>query len=148
MHESTLAELEKLFLALSDKTRMRLLVLMADSEVSVGYLADALDQSQPKISRHLAYLRNMGLVSTRRDGKRIYYQIDPEVPAHISRVLAATLEAVQDGDAEKSKSNDHRQRRDRVQSVRFEEKPFFEEPVNDLEAEDDWVPNEMEVFLL
>jgi len=66
MYESALGELEKLFLALSDKTRMRLLALMADGEVSVGYLADSLNQSQPKISRHLAYLRNMGLINSPR----------------------------------------------------------------------------------
>ena len=145
MHESTLIELEKLFLALSDKTRMRLLTLMADGEVSVGYLADSLDQSQPKISRHLAYLRNMGLVSTRRDGKWIYYQIDPETPAYITRVLAETLQAVQNGDA---KPRPKPQRDESAQPAKFEDEPFIEEHVNDVESEDDWTPNEMEVFLL
>ena len=70
-----LTELENLFLALSDKTRLRLLALMADGEVPVGFLADKLGESQPKTSRHLAYLRNAGLVSARRDGKWIYYNI-------------------------------------------------------------------------
>ena len=53
MQENTLNELGNLFLALSDKTRLRLLSLMANGEVSVGYLADQLGESQPKISRHL-----------------------------------------------------------------------------------------------
>jgi DNA-binding transcriptional ArsR family regulator len=68
-------EMEQLFLALSDKTRIRLIGLMSDGEVSVNYLCDALGESQPKVSRHLAYLRNTGVVSTRRDGKWIYYSL-------------------------------------------------------------------------
>jgi ArsR family transcriptional regulator len=77
MSDSSLADLEEFFLALSDGTRLRLLNLMRGGEVSVGYLSDELDQSQPKISRHLAYLRSAGLVETRRDGKWIYYHISP-----------------------------------------------------------------------
>ncbi|MEP6849442.1 MAG: metalloregulator ArsR/SmtB family transcription factor [Acidobacteriota bacterium] len=75
MGDSSLADLEEFFLALSDGTRLRLLNLMRLGEVSVGYLSDELRQSQPKISRHLAYLRSAGLVETRRDGKWIYYRI-------------------------------------------------------------------------
>jgi DNA-binding transcriptional ArsR family regulator len=75
MSERSLTELEEFFLALSDGTRLRLLSLMRNGEVSVNYLAEKLDTSQPKISRHLAYLRSAGLVETRRDGKWIYYHI-------------------------------------------------------------------------
>jgi ArsR family transcriptional regulator len=75
-------EMEKLFLALSDKTRIRLIGLMSDGEVSVNYLCDALGESQPKTSRHLAYLRSTGVVTTRRDGKRIFYSLSwPADPA-------------------------------------------------------------------
>ncbi len=91
MQEKKLIELEKLFLAFSDKTRLRLLALMADGEVPVGYLADTLGESQPKISRHLAYLRTLGLVSTRRDGKWVYYGIDIPEDADIARVFETTL---------------------------------------------------------
>jgi DNA-binding transcriptional ArsR family regulator len=146
MNESTLVELEKLFLALSDKTRMQLLALMAESEVSVGYLADTLKQSQPKISRHLAYLRNMGLVSTRRDGKWIYYQLDPQTPAFITRVLSETLQAVQNGGAWKPKPIIEWEIKQ--EPVRFEEELFVEEQVDVLEPQEEWAPNEMEVFLL
>jgi ArsR family transcriptional regulator, arsenate/arsenite/antimonite-responsive transcriptional repressor len=146
MHEPTLIELEKLFLALSDRTRMQLLALMANGEVSVGYLADSLNLSQPKISRHLAYMRNMGLVSTRRDGKWIYYQIDPEMPVYITRVLAETLEAVQSGDADRR--GPRSQREEKVRSIRFEEESIVEEKFDHREPADDWAPNEMEVFLL
>jgi len=75
-------EMERLFLALSDRTRIRLIGLMSDGEVSVNYLCDALGESQPKVSRHLAYLRSTGVVSTRRDGKWIYYSLSwPTDPA-------------------------------------------------------------------
>jgi ArsR family transcriptional regulator len=77
-------EMERLFLALSDKTRIRLIGLMSKGEVSVNYLCDALDVSQPKVSRHLAYLRSTGVVSTRRDGKWIYYSLSwPEDPVGV-----------------------------------------------------------------
>jgi ArsR family transcriptional regulator len=66
-------ELERLFLGLADKTRLRLLGLMANGPVSVGQLVSSTGESQPKISRHLAYLRSAGLVDTTRDGKWIYY---------------------------------------------------------------------------
>jgi len=64
-----------LYMALGDQTRLRLLMKMYDGEVCVGDFTDALGDSQPKISRHLAYLRNAGIVNTRRDGKWIHYSI-------------------------------------------------------------------------
>jgi len=70
--DSTIAAMGHVFLALSDQTRLRLLSLMIGGEVSVGFLAEALRESQLKISRDRAYLRAAGLVSTRRDGKWIY----------------------------------------------------------------------------
>jgi DNA-binding transcriptional ArsR family regulator len=76
--------MERLFLALCDKTRIKLIGLMSDGEVSVNYLCDALGESQPKVSRHLAYLRSTGIVSTKRDGKRIYYSLSwPTDPSGI-----------------------------------------------------------------
>lgn len=94
MQRSTLTELENLFLALSDKTRLRLLALMADGEVAVGYLADSLGESQPKTSRHLAYLKNAGLVSARRDGKWIYYNIQRPTDAAAERILSVTIDSI------------------------------------------------------
>lgn len=89
-----LSGFEKLFLALSDRTRLRLLALMAEGPVSVGFLADKLKESQPKTSRHLAYLRNAGLVSTSREGKWVYYQVDTQSDPAIQRVLSATLNSI------------------------------------------------------
>ena len=71
----SLDEIERAFLAFSDKTRIRLIYLMSNGEVSVNYLCESLEISQPKVSRHLAYLRTMGVVNTRRDGKWIYYSL-------------------------------------------------------------------------
>lgn len=62
-------------MAFADTTRLRLLYLMRNGEVSVNYLSEALQTSQPKVSRHLAYLRSMGVVNTRRDGKWIFYSL-------------------------------------------------------------------------
>ena len=66
-------------MALADKTRLRLLNLMRSEEVCVCFFTEVLGESQPKISRHLAYLRNAGLVHARRDGKWMHYSIvEPE----------------------------------------------------------------------
>ncbi|MBV8547651.1 MAG: metalloregulator ArsR/SmtB family transcription factor [Acidobacteria bacterium] len=78
--KTTAEELEALFQALGDRTRLRLLNLMADGEVCVCFFVEVLDEPQPKISRHLAYLRSAGLVNTSRDGKWISYSIAP--PEH------------------------------------------------------------------
>ena len=58
-----------LFEALADRTRLRLLHLMTAGEICVCYFVEVLGESQPKISRHLAYLRRAGVVAARRDGK-------------------------------------------------------------------------------
>ena len=81
-------ELETFFLALADRTRLRLLNLMGDDEICVCFLVEALHEPQSKISRHLAYLRRAGVVIARRDGKWIHYRV--VVPKHprAARVLA------------------------------------------------------------
>ena len=140
MQESTLVEFEKLFLALSDKTRLRLLALMADGEVPVGFLADSLGESQPKISRHLAYLRNSGLVSTRREGKWVYYAIEKPGNASVTTVLNATLRSIlPDGEVRNSQSHivADEYRSYEVNSEMYTE-PYL----------DDWAPAELEIHLL
>jgi ArsR family transcriptional regulator len=72
--------LEQLFQALGDRTRVRLLNLMAEGEVCVCFFVEVLGEPQPKISRHLAYLRTAGLVKTRREAKWMHYRIAP--PTH------------------------------------------------------------------
>ncbi len=84
-------DLALLFAALSDRTRLRLLNLMDSREVCVCYFVEILGQSQPKISRHLAYLRRAGVVAARREGKWMHYRI--VVPAHpgAARMLREAL---------------------------------------------------------
>src|ERR1700756_1035359 len=69
------SDLVTLFQALGDPTRLRLLNLMASGEVCVCYFVEILDETQPKISRHLAYLRRAGLVTARREGKWMHYRL-------------------------------------------------------------------------
>src|SRR5947209_12739497 len=86
------AELERLFLGLADKTRLRLLGFMANGPVSVGQLVASTGDSQPKISRHLAYLRNAGLVDTTRDGKWVYYGVAEMSDAATDSVFRAVVD--------------------------------------------------------
>src|ERR1700744_2498059 len=84
-------ELARLFAALADPTRLRLLNLMNGQEVCVCYFVEILKQGQPKISRHLAYLRNAGVVSARRDGKWMHYSIEWPKDAAAGSILNAAL---------------------------------------------------------
>jgi ArsR family transcriptional regulator len=85
-----LAEMEVLFKALADATRLRILGLLLAGEVCVCDIHESLEIPQPKASRHLAYLRKSGLVETRREGLWIHYRLgklaDP--------VMAAIVDAV------------------------------------------------------
>jgi ArsR family transcriptional regulator, arsenate/arsenite/antimonite-responsive transcriptional repressor len=84
-------DLVALFAALADPTRLRLLNLMDGREVCVCYFVEILKQSQPKISRHLAYLRRAGIVSARRDGKWMHYRIERPDDAKTVAILEAAL---------------------------------------------------------
>src|SRR5678815_1781732 len=86
--ENLLAGTASLFLALGDKTRLRLLNLMRDREICVSSFTGTLGHSQPLISRHLAYLRNSGIVEARRDGKWIHYSIATSLDENSSRLLS------------------------------------------------------------
>jgi ArsR family transcriptional regulator len=83
-----------LFAALSDRTRLRLLNLMNGREVCVCYFVEILKQSQPKVSRHLAYLRRAGVVSARREGKWMHYSIERPADAGAAAILDVTLESL------------------------------------------------------
>lgn len=87
----SLNEIEKVFMAFGDKTRLRLLYLMKNGEVSVNFLCESLEISQPKVSRHLAYLRSMSVVHTRRDGKWIYYRLNEPQSRMGSQLLRDAL---------------------------------------------------------
>ena len=91
MQESTdLTYMASIYMAMADKTRLRLLDLMRNGEICVGSFTDMLGESQPKISRQLAYLRNAGIVDARRDGKWIHYSIHwPDDPGGRGLLRAA-----------------------------------------------------------
>lgn len=81
--------LDELFQALADRTRLRLLNLMAEGEVCVCFFVEILGEPQPKISRHLGVLRAAGLVAARRDGKWMHYRVTP--PEQFTSVLQNVL---------------------------------------------------------
>lgn len=80
-------EIAFLFKALADPTRLRLINLMGDAEVCVCFFVEVLKINQPKISRHLAYLRRAGVVSSRRDGKWIHYRLVQPPDAHAANIF-------------------------------------------------------------
>jgi ArsR family transcriptional regulator len=86
-------DMVQLFAALADPTRLRLLNLMHGREVCVCYFVEILKQSQPKISRHLAYLRRAGIVDARREGKWMHYRIERPADPRAASILDATLKS-------------------------------------------------------
>ena len=83
--------LDVFFRALADPTRLHLLNLIADREICVCYFVGILRISQPKVSRHLAYLRRAGVVASRREGKWMHYRLaQPSDPA-AAGILRETL---------------------------------------------------------
>ncbi len=87
-------DLELFFAALSDRTRLRLLNLMRDGEVCVCFFAEALGTNNPKISRHLAYLKRAGLVASRREGKWMHYKITEPKETQAAELFASTLKMI------------------------------------------------------
>src|SRR5690242_10626051 len=88
-------ELENVFKALADKTRLRILALLGNNEVCVCHIHDSLGLPQPTVSRHLAYLRKSGLVSSRRDGVWMHYQLSRVLGPVVENVVAAAIEVLQ-----------------------------------------------------
>lgn len=83
--------METLFSALAERTRLRLLNLMAEGEVCVCFFVEVLKTPQPKISQHLAYLRGAGLVTARRDGKWMHYSIAVPEDERAARIFREVL---------------------------------------------------------
>ena len=78
---------EKIFRALSDRTRLRILNLLRDGEMCVGDLVEILQVPQPTASRHLAYLRRFELVEVRKNGQWAFYRLASDPEATHRRVL-------------------------------------------------------------
>src|SRR5436189_621076 len=85
-----LSNMEGLFKALADATRLRILGLLLTGEICVCHIHESLKIPQPRASRHLAYLRRAGLVETRRDGQWVHYRL--AVPKdHVTGTLLETI---------------------------------------------------------
>jgi ArsR family transcriptional regulator len=85
-----LQQLEHLFKALADGTRLRILGLLLTGEVCVCHIHESLDVPQPKASRHLAYLRRVGLVTTRREGLWVHYRV-AALPEPVLEAIAGAV---------------------------------------------------------
>ena len=99
-----------LFKALADPTRLRLINLMGDDEVCVCFFVEVLKINQPKISRHLAYLRRAGVVSARRDGKWIHYRLVEPPDVHAANIFREVRAGLANDPAMKSD-------RDRLETI-------------------------------
>ena len=82
---------ELFFRALADRTRLRLLNLLRGDEVCVCFFVEILKTNQPKISRHLAYLRRAGIVGARREGQWMHYRVAEPADADAARVLKEVM---------------------------------------------------------
>ena len=86
--------LDRFFRALADPTRLRLINLIAGQELCVCYLVIVIDAPQPKVSRHLAYLRQAGIVAARREGKWMHYRLTTPADGHAAAILRTTIDSL------------------------------------------------------
>src|SRR4029453_8459027 len=93
--DQELEPLVGLFRLLSDKTRLNILMLLAKGERNVTSLCEELRLPQPTVSHHLGLLRMSNLISNRRDGKQVFYELDGRVDAKDGRALLVTIEKYQ-----------------------------------------------------
>jgi len=154
MKSEALENMATFYMALADKTRLRLLNLMKDDEICVCFFTEVLGDSQPKISRHLAYLRSAGVVKARRDGKWMHYSINEPADEKSRQVLQSALDWLaakpeMQKDREKYK-NECRAPEELIKIVRRAE-PFIYDDADVYESEKNprhQGHNELEEFLL
>lgn len=134
-----LLKLEKLLLGLGDKTRLRILNLIRDDEICVSHFTEVLGESQPKISRHLAYLRKAGIVSARREGTWMHYSIEwPEDP-HSSTVLGTLIEGLA---GQPEMQREYERLRKALKAAGGEVKKEKTPKAESLETRSDFIPEE------
>jgi DNA-binding transcriptional ArsR family regulator len=90
--DADLEPLVALFRLLSDKTRLNILMLLAGGERNVSSLCDELRLPQPTVSHHLGLLRMSNLITNRRDGKQVFYELDGRVDAATAKTLVVTVD--------------------------------------------------------
>ena len=87
-------KLAELFSALSDASRVRIISLLIDGEMSVGVLAEELKMTESAVSHQLRGLRQMRLVRARKAGRRVFYNLDDD---HVARLFSLGLDHIQHG---------------------------------------------------
>ena len=90
--EADLEPLVALFRLLSDKTRLNILTLLSKGERNVSSLCDELRLPQPTVSHHLGLLRMSNLITNRRDGKQVFYELDGRVDAREAGSLQVSVD--------------------------------------------------------
>lgn len=113
-------ELVEIYQCLCDPTRLRILHLLQGGELCVCHFQEILDEPQVKISKHLAYLRERGLVESRKDANWVVYQL----PAKPSRELAANLACLQDCVTENPVFRRDAERRDKLVAKLGDDSPI------------------------
>ena len=96
MPEEKYTDLAELFKVFGDVTRIKILSLLLNGELSVGDVADGLGMTQSAISHQLNLLRRSKLVKARREGKSVFYSLDDD---HVSAILSCGIEHISEGDA-------------------------------------------------
>lgn len=92
-----LLQMEVLFRACADQTRLRILNMLAcESEICVYPLVEVLKTNQPKVSRHLSYLKRAGLIADRKDGLRVYYRLVAPLPEHAEKIMECLASSCQE----------------------------------------------------
>ena len=94
LDQRTAGRVAELFRAFSDPSRVRLISLLANREMNVGALAEAVGVSESAVSHHLRGLRQMRLVRARKDGRQVYYKLDDD---HVAALFRQGLDHVQHG---------------------------------------------------
>jgi len=94
LKEPTSIHLADLFSALSDPTRLRIISVLIDNEMSVGEIASQLEMTESAVSHQLRGLRQMRLVRTRKEGRQVFYALDDD---HVAKLYRLGLEHVKHG---------------------------------------------------
>lgn len=96
-HAPDIAPISRLFKALGDETRLRIVALLSHGELCVCHVEEALKISQPNVSRHLSILRAAGVVKSRREGTWVHYRLAPQKSAECKRQMKALVESFAGG---------------------------------------------------
>ena len=95
MTEQKFNELAELFKVFGDVTRIKIMSVLLEGELSIGEISEKLVMSSSAISHQLNILRRSKLVKTRREGKSVYYSLDDE---HVYEIISCGIEHISEGD--------------------------------------------------